>query len=61
MLRRKIYDSILEWKKAKNGTCLLIKGARQIGKTHIIRKFEEDNIRVDENGVNIIPYSPPDS
>ena len=45
MLRRKIYDSILEWKKAKNGTCLLIKGARQVGKTYIIRKFGEDNYK----------------
>lgn len=43
MLRRKIYDSLLEWKKSRREDglkkCLLIKGARQVGKTYIVEKF----------------------
>lgn len=39
MLKRKIYDELLNWKKMKNRECLLVKGARQIGKTFIIEKF----------------------
>ena len=41
MLKRKIYDKLVEWKKTKKNECLLIKGARQIGKTYIIREFGE--------------------
>lgn len=44
MLRRKIYDFLLEWKKREH-QCLLVKGLRQIGKTFIIKKFGEDNYR----------------
>ena len=32
-------DILLEWKTKKNNECLLIKGARQVGKTFIIRDF----------------------
>ncbi|MGN0483049.1 MAG: ATP-binding protein [Lachnospiraceae bacterium] len=39
MLKRKIYDALLNWKNTKNKECLLVKGARQIGKTFIIDKF----------------------
>lgn len=42
MLRRKIYDELLNWKKRKNQECLLVKGARQIGKTFIIERFGKD-------------------
>ena len=38
-LRRKIYDDLLAWKSAHGCECLLVKGARQIGKTHIIERF----------------------
>lgn len=38
-LRRKLYDWLLNWKKTKEHECLLIKGARQIGKTYIVEKF----------------------
>ena len=32
MLKRKIYDKILSWKKASNGqTALLVEGARRVG------------------------------
>lgn len=43
MLKRKIYDELLNWKKRKNQECLLVKGARQVGKTFIIEQFGKKN------------------
>ena len=37
--RRKFYDRLVRWKSAKRQECLLVKGARQIGKTFIVEKF----------------------
>lgn len=39
MLYRKAYDKLLEWKKQKKRTALCIQGARQIGKTTVVREF----------------------
>lgn len=39
MLKRKIYNTLLEWKNTKDKECLLLKGARQVGKTFIVEKF----------------------
>lgn len=39
MLKRKMFDRLVEWKSKKSKECLLVKGARQIGKTFIIDKF----------------------
>ena len=39
MLRRKIYDRLLKWKNKPAKKPLLVKGARQVGKTFIIREF----------------------
>lgn len=39
MLKRKMYDKLLEWKNTKGKECLLIKGARQVGKTYLVRQF----------------------
>ncbi|MCR5625370.1 MAG: ATP-binding protein [Lachnospiraceae bacterium] len=43
MLKRKVYSELLKWKeKRKNNKlkkCLLIKGARQVGKSFIVREF----------------------
>lgn len=39
MLRRKMYDTLLAWKTEDKKECLLIKGARQVGKTYLVRKF----------------------
>ena len=36
MLKRKMYDRLLDWKKTKSKECLLIKGARQVGKTYLV-------------------------
>ena len=39
-LKRKIYSQLLDWKKQSNGTsCLLIEGARRIGKSTICEIF----------------------
>lgn len=43
MLKRKIYDALLEWKNKKDRECLLVQGARQIGKTFIIEEFGKRN------------------
>ena len=43
MLKRKFYDRLLEWKESKEKECLLVKGARQIGKTYIIDYFGKQN------------------
>lgn len=45
MLRRKFYDRLVEWKQKKGQECLFVKGARQVGKTFIIKKFAEDNYK----------------
>ena len=39
MLRRKAYDSLLEWKNQNGKKALCIIGARQIGKTTLVREF----------------------
>lgn len=39
MFNRKIYSELLKWKNDKYHKALLVKGARQIGKTFIIREF----------------------
>lgn len=43
MLRRKIYSQLVEWKNNKNKKCLVVQGARQIGKTYAIREFAKEN------------------
>ena len=44
-LRRQFYDSLVDWKARKGKECLLVKGARQIGKTYIIEKFGRENYK----------------
>lgn len=39
MLKRKAYNKLLEWKNGNRKKCLMIKGARQVGKTYLIREF----------------------
>ena len=41
MLKRKIEDTLLQWKKQTNHNPLVIKGIRQCGKTFIVQKFAE--------------------
>ena len=44
-LRRNIYQKLIEWKKEDSGQVLEIKGARQVGKTYILKKFGRENFR----------------
>ena len=39
MLKRKAYEKLLEWKRSANKKSLMIKGARQVGKTYLVREF----------------------
>ena len=43
MLKRKISKVLEEWKCEENKQCLLIRGARQVGKTFIIEEFCKNN------------------
>lgn len=43
MLKRKITQTLIDWKNEENKQCLLIRGARQVGKTFIIEQFCKDN------------------
>ena len=39
MLKRKIYNKLIDWKNKQNKKALLVRGPRQVGKTYIIREF----------------------
>ncbi len=49
VLKRKIYDRLLEWKKDRQTgnlkKCLLVKGARQVGKSFIIKEFGKNEYK----------------
>lgn len=44
-LRRKIDQYLIDWKNDNNKMPLIVKGARQIGKTDSIKKFAENNYK----------------
>lgn len=44
-LKRKIDKYLIEWKNQYNKLPLIIKGARQIGKTNAIRNFGNNNYK----------------
>ena len=44
-LKRKIDNYLIEWKKSANKLPLIVKGARQIGKTNAIRNFGQNNYK----------------
>lgn len=39
MLKRKIHQELLAWKESKKKKCLVLQGARQVGKTFSVREF----------------------
>ena len=41
-MERKIYKSLMEWKEKDHRLPLILNGARQVGKTYILRKFGEE-------------------
>lgn len=43
MLKRKITKTLMDWKNEENKQCLLVRGARQVGKTFIIDQFCKEN------------------
>ena len=42
-MRRKMADTIRAWRASRGEECLLIKGARQVGKTYIARKVGRED------------------
>lgn len=60
-MRRDIYQTLTEWKESNTRRPLLVRGARQTGKTYIIQEFGEkefDNAEIDyliEKNGKIIP------
>ena len=45
MLERKITKTLIDWKKEEKKPCLLVRGARQVGKTYIIDNFAKNNYK----------------
>ena len=46
-MKRKLYDSLVEWKNSPNRKPLILEGARQVGKTWLLKEFgrkEYDNM-----------------
>lgn len=39
MIKRKMYKYLINWKQKKNKSALIIKGARQVGKSYLVREF----------------------
>lgn len=44
-LKRNIYQKLLKWKEENTGRVLELKGARQVGKTYILKKFGKENFQ----------------
>jgi predicted AAA+ superfamily ATPase len=42
MLKRKMMQTLLDWKEDRSKNCLLVKGARQTGKTYLIEQFARE-------------------
>ena len=40
-LRREVTEEFKRWKSDKNHKCLMVRGARQVGKTYAIERFCE--------------------
>lgn len=44
-MRRSIYEKLQEWKRKANRKPLILNGARQVGKTYILRQFAENEYK----------------
>ena len=42
-LKRFILNELIKWKQSKYRKPLILKGARQVGKTYILKQFGEEN------------------
>lgn len=46
IFKRKLYQQMLEWKRERNGkTALLVKGARRVGKSTIVKEFAQNEYK----------------
>ena len=41
-MKRQITEELIQWKDAKNRKPLIVHGARQVGKTYIIKQFGKE-------------------
>ena len=46
MLERKAYAQMEDWRDSPSEKALLVTGARQVGKTYLVRRFARDNYKV---------------
>lgn len=60
-LKRDAYNDLMKWKKNHSNKVLLVEGARQVGKTYLVRKFAEENYKnviyinlLEESGEDLI-------
>ncbi len=44
-LKRHAYNKLLERKNSHNNKVLLVEGARQVGKTYLVKKFANENYK----------------
>ena len=42
-MKRFITEKLIEWKNSKTRKPLILRGARQVGKTYILKEFGENN------------------
>ena len=62
ILKRKIYDELINWKNLKSEKMpLVLYGARQIGKTWVLQKFGKNDYKNTvyvnfEREANLLPY-----
>ena len=52
-MERKIIKDLIKWKESKNRKPLIIHGARQVGKTYIIKKLNGKVCISDDSGIEI--------
>ena len=45
-MRRYIMDKLVDWKNRTNRKPLILKGARQVGKTYILKEFGEEDLSI---------------
>ncbi|MDP2912649.1 MAG: AAA family ATPase, partial [Candidatus Omnitrophota bacterium] len=38
-MKRDLYSALLDWKRSSSRKPLILKGARQVGKTYLIKEF----------------------
>ena len=43
-MKRKIIDNLLKWKQNNRSKPLIIYGARQVGKTYLVREFAKSKL-----------------